>query len=127
MPNLDAIGIIASDLPASLAFYKLIGLEFEAFGEGHHEATGPTGTRLMLDDVATIQSFSTYELATGGRNIALAFGCSSPSEVDDIFTRLAGAGAPVKTEPFDAPWRQRYATVLDPDGNPIDLYAPLDA
>ena len=29
-------------------------------------------------------------------------------------------------EPFDAFWGQRYATVLDPDGNGVDLYAPLD-
>ncbi|MCZ6462364.1 MAG: glyoxalase, partial [Actinobacteria bacterium] len=25
----------------------------------------------------------------------------------------------------DAFWGQRYATVLDPDGNAIDLFAPL--
>jgi hypothetical protein len=27
--------------------------------------------------------------------------------------------------PYDAPWGQRYATVLDPDGNIVDLFAPL--
>jgi uncharacterized glyoxalase superfamily protein PhnB len=27
--------------------------------------------------------------------------------------------------PFDAFWGQRYATVLDPDGNTVDLFAPL--
>ena len=27
--------------------------------------------------------------------------------------------------PFDAFWGQRYATLLDPDGNPVDLFAPL--
>jgi len=30
-------------------------------------------------------------------------------------------------EPWDAPWGQRYATVLDPDGNAVDLYCPLPA
>ena len=29
--------------------------------------------------------------------------------------------------PFDAFWGQRYATVHDPDGNPVDLFAPLPA
>ena len=28
-------------------------------------------------------------------------------------------------EPFDAFWGQRYATVRDPDGNAVDLFAAL--
>ena len=30
-------------------------------------------------------------------------------------------------EPWDAFWGQRYATVLDPDGNSVDLFAALPA
>ena len=30
-------------------------------------------------------------------------------------------------EPWDAFWGQRYAQVRDPDGNPVDLYAPLES
>ncbi len=125
MPELDAIGIIAADLEASLAFYRRLGLEFTAFGEGHHEATTDRGFRLMLDDVATIESFSTFEPTSGGRNVALAFGCETPAEVDAAFAAATEGGAGVKQAPFDAPWGQRYATVLDPDRNPVDLYAPL--
>jgi uncharacterized glyoxalase superfamily protein PhnB len=29
-------------------------------------------------------------------------------------------------EPWDAFWGQRYAAVGDPDGNLIDLFAPLE-
>lgn len=126
MPRLDALGITAADLDASLAFYGRLGLEFTAFGEGHHEATMPNGFRLMIDDVATIESFSTYEPSSGGRNVALAFGCDSPAEVDVAFAAVTAAGAVVKAAPFDAPWGQRYATVFDPDQNPVDLYASLD-
>ncbi|MEM7139727.1 MAG: VOC family protein [Actinomycetota bacterium] len=126
MPQLDAIGLIARDLDASLAFYRRLGLEFTAFGEGHHEATMPSGFRLMIDSVAMIESFSTYEAAAGGRNIALAFGCDSPAEVDATFAALTDGGAGVREAPFDAPWGQRYATVLDPDQNPVDLYATLE-
>ena len=39
--------------------------------------------------------------------------------------KVVGAGFTGKTEPFDAFWGQRYATVVDPDGNPVDLFAPL--
>lgn len=125
MPRLDALGITAADLPASLAFYRRLGLEFTAFGEGHHEASMPSGFRLMIDDVATIESFSTYEASTGGRNVALAFGCDTPAEVDAAFAAVTEGGAAVKAEPFDAPWGQRYATVFDPDQNPVDIYATL--
>ena len=37
----------------------------------------------------------------------------------------AAAGRPGPLAPYDAPWGQRYATVLDPDGNLTDLFAPL--
>jgi uncharacterized glyoxalase superfamily protein PhnB len=61
---------------------------------------------------------------TAGR-VALAFGLGSPAEVDAMFERLTEAGHPGPLRPHDAPWGQRYATVLDPDGNIVDLFAPL--
>jgi len=42
-----------------------------------------------------------------------------------MFERLTTAGHPGSLNPYDAPWGQRYATVLDPDGNMVDLFAPL--
>lgn len=123
--QLDALGVIAADLEASLAFYRRLGLTFERFGEGHYEATMTSGFRLMIDDVATIDSFSTYEPSAGGRNVAPAFACDTSADVDAAFSATTAGGAPVKTAPFDAPWGQRCATVFDPDGNPVDLFAPL--
>jgi uncharacterized glyoxalase superfamily protein PhnB len=46
--------------------------------------------------------------------------------VDELHATLGQLGAGSHLEPFDAPWGQRYASVLDPDGNRIDLYASLD-
>lgn len=128
MPTFDAIGVIATDLPATLAFYRLLGLEVPegAESEPHVEIPLSDGLRLMVDPVSTIERFSTYEPATGGRNVALAFRCDSPAEVDATFERVTTGGHGVKEAPFDAFWGQRYATVLDPDGNPVDLYAALD-
>lgn len=57
--------------------------------------------------------------------LAVAFGLGSPDEVDAMFTKLTGAGHPGSLAPYDAPWGQRYATVLDPDGNIVDLFATL--
>jgi uncharacterized glyoxalase superfamily protein PhnB len=59
--------------------------------------------------------------------VALAFGFDSPAGVDTMFERLTNAGHPGPLQPYNAPWGQRYATVLDPDGNIVDLFAPLAA
>jgi uncharacterized glyoxalase superfamily protein PhnB len=60
-----------------------------------------------------------------GHRIALAFECDSPGEVDATHDKLVDEGFRSKTAPFDAFWGQRYATVLDPDENPVDLFAAL--
>ena len=48
MPQLAAIGVVASDLERSRAFYRLLGVEI-AEGDEHVEATLPNGMRLMFD------------------------------------------------------------------------------
>ena len=40
-------------------------------------------------------------------------------------TPLVAAGHRSHRAPWDAFWGQRYATVLDPDGNAVDLFAAL--
>jgi uncharacterized glyoxalase superfamily protein PhnB len=128
MARFDAIGVIATDMAATLAFYRLLGLDIPegAESEGHVEADLPGGFRLMFDSVATIESFSTYEPPSGGRGVGFAFRCDSPADVDATFETVIAAGYAAKEQPFDAFWGQRYATVLDPDGNPVDLYAALE-
>jgi len=127
MPRLDAFGIVVDDMPAALAFYRLVGLDIPigADTEGHVEVVLDGGVRLMFDSIEVIESFSEWEPPSGGRRIGLAFGCDSPAEVDAVHALVVTAGHTSRTEPFDAFWGQRYATVLDPDGNPVDLYAAL--
>jgi len=127
MPQLDAFGIVVDDMASSVAFYRLVGLDIppEADTEGHVEVTLGGGVRLMFDSVAVVESFTEWEPPSGGRRIGLAFGCESPAEVDAVHAQLVAAGYTSRTDPFDAFWAQRYATVLDPDGNPVDLYSAL--
>jgi catechol 2,3-dioxygenase-like lactoylglutathione lyase family enzyme len=126
MPDLNAIGIVASDIARSLAFYRLLGLEFpdEADG-GHIEAELRSGLRLMLDTEETITSFNPEWTRATGNQLALAFECASPAEVDELYARVAAAGFDAEKEPWDAFWGQRYAQVRDPDGVGVDLYASL--
>ena len=130
-PELNAIGVVVSDPTASIDFYRRLGLEFgDIVGGGHAEATLPGGFRLMLDSEDNIAAITSdggprraWNAAAG--RIGLAFGCATPAEVDTVFADLVAAGYHGETKPFDAVWGQRYATVHDPDGNSVDLYAPL--
>lgn len=121
----DALGVVVGDMQKSLSFYRLLGLEPTEEMEGHVELPLARGLRLMLDTEEVVKSFSKWEPPTGGHRMALAFLCENPQEVDDRYREIVAAGHAGHVEPFDAPWGQRYATVLDPDGNPIDLFARL--
>ena len=126
--HLDLIGLVVVDMAHSLAFYRRLGFDLpeELDEEGHVEASA-AGLRIAWDTVEVIRSFSEYESPSGGHRIGLAFLCDSPFEVDSKHSELVEAGHESHLEPFDAFWGQRYATVLDPDRNPVDLFAPLDA
>jgi catechol 2,3-dioxygenase-like lactoylglutathione lyase family enzyme len=124
VPQLNAIGIVASDLAQSIRFYRLLGLDVpETPDEGHIDAFLPNGVRFMLDTEETVRSFDPNWSRATGNQLGLAFECASPAEVDETYARVTGAGFHGEREPFDAFWGQRYASVLDPDGVPVDLYA----
>ena len=44
---------------------------------------------------------------------------------DSVTATVVAAGFEGEKEPFDAFWGHRYAQLRDPDGVPVDLYAPL--
>ena len=125
----SAIGLVASDLPRTLAFYRAIGLDIPAAadGEPHVEVTLAGGFRILFDPVSTITSFDPeWTAPTGGSpRTALAFECADPSEVDAVYAAMTAAGFDGHLEPWDAFWGQRYATLRDPDGNGVDLFAAL--
>lgn len=128
MVRADAIGVVVKDMGAAIAFYQRLGLEFaeDAAGESHAETTLPGGIRLMFDTVELMRQISDYHPATGGHRMGIAFLCDSPAEVDGLHAELTADGHRSVVEPWDAFWGQRYATVLDPDDNPVDLFASLE-
>ncbi|HEU5245277.1 MAG TPA: VOC family protein [Gaiellaceae bacterium] len=124
MPQLDAIGIVSADYARTRAFYGLLGIEFGE-GDDHVEATMPNGLRLMLDTEDVIRSFDPDWNRATGNQLALAFACESPAEVDELYARIVEAGFRGEKEPWDAFWGFRYAQLRDPDGVPVDLFAAL--
>jgi catechol 2,3-dioxygenase-like lactoylglutathione lyase family enzyme len=124
-PQLEAFGIVVSDMARSVAFYRRLGLDFPegSENEDHVEAQLPGGLRYMLDTEDVIRSFDPEWKR--GESHGGAFRCESPGEVDQVYAELLSAGATGQKEPWDAFWGQRYAQLKDPDGTVIDLFAPL--
>jgi uncharacterized glyoxalase superfamily protein PhnB len=126
MPQLNAIGIVTSDMARSIRFYRMLGLDVpDTPEEGHVDASLPNGIRLMLDSEEVIRSFHENWVRHTGNQLSIALECASPAEVDEVYTRVVGAGFHGEREPWDAFWGQRYAQLSDPDGVPVDLYAAL--
>ena len=125
--SLNLIGIVARDMGASLSFYRRLGLYIPegVEDEQHVEVTTPSGPRVAWDAAELIRQIDPeWTEPTGGHRVALAFLCGGPEEVDAKYEELTALGHGHK-EPWDAFWGQRYASVNDPDGNQIDLFAPL--
>ena len=98
------IELVVSDMAATLAFYRRLGLD--------------------LPGDADSQPHVDFDIGGGLR---LAFACDSPAEVDAAWAELTTAGYDGHLAPWDAFWGMRYAVVNDPDGTPVDLLAPLPA
>jgi catechol 2,3-dioxygenase-like lactoylglutathione lyase family enzyme len=130
-PTFNVIDIVVSDMRAAIAFYERLGLKFEIDPQypDHAGCDLPNGLHVMLDT----EKFRGGTMAggwtrpTGDPRAYFAFQCASPDEVDAKYAELTEAGYRGVQEPWDAFWGMRYAVVLDPDGNGIDLYAPLPA
>lgn len=124
----DMIGIVVKDMAAALRFYRLLGLAIpkDVESESFVEVTTPNGYRISWNTREMIQGiYPNWEEPVGHR-MSLAFKCDSPAEVDSAYHQLVEGGYEGYKEPWDAFWGQRYAMVKDPDGNPVDLFAPLE-
>lgn len=128
MPKLDMIGIVVKNMPQSLAFYRLLGMDIppEADEEGHVEVELEGGIRFAWDTREVVMSFSDAWVEPVGHRMGIAFLCDSPEDVDARYRQIIASGYARVKEPWDAFWGQRYAQVSDPDGNVVDLFAPLE-
>ena len=123
----DMVGYVVADMAKTLAFYRLLGLDIPTGGEGepYVEVITPNGYRLSWNTEKMIREIEPEWMTPAGARLSVAFKCDSPAEVDATHARLVAAGYAGRKAPWDAFWGQRYATVEDPDGNPVDLFCPL--
>ncbi|WP_439656017.1 VOC family protein [Lentzea sp. HUAS TT2] len=124
-PTFTTIGLVVADMAAAAAFYERLGLKFGDEDDDHRECE-LGAVKLTLDTEAAVSSFTPgWTRATGSPRVSLSFQVDSPAAVDELVGELAAAGAVVTRPPWDAFWGQRYASLSDPDGNEVDLYATL--
>lgn len=125
--GLNAFGIVVSDMRRSLDFYRKLGLEIpqDAESQDHVDADLGGGVRVMFDSADLMKQIDPGWASPPGSRVGLAVQLESPAEVDNKYAEMTGAGYTGHKEPWDAFWGQRYATLRDPDGINVDLYAPL--
>ena len=123
----DMIGLTVRDMATALRFYRLLDLAIpeSAEREDHVEVITPNGYRIAWDTAAMIKGIYPDWVEPVGQSMSLAFKCGSPAQVDEAYARVTAAGYKGRKAPWDAFWGQRYAVVEDPDGNGVDLFAPM--
>jgi uncharacterized glyoxalase superfamily protein PhnB len=127
MAQPDIVGVAVRDMAASLRFYRLLGLDIPSHNdaEGHVEYVTVGGFRIAWDTLDIIKSFDPDWAEPSGHRMTLGFKCESAAEVDRLYAQVIQHGYGSHKAPWDAFWGQRYAIVIDPDGNHVDLFAGL--
>jgi catechol 2,3-dioxygenase-like lactoylglutathione lyase family enzyme len=121
----DMVGLVVGDMGRALAFYRLLGLEVPEGQEGEaYVETTANGYRISWNTQEMMAGIDPV-FASPEHRMGVAFKCDGPAEVDALYERVTAAGFRGVKEPWDAFWGQRYAVVEDPDGNFVDLFAPL--
>jgi uncharacterized glyoxalase superfamily protein PhnB len=83
------------------------------------------GLRIAWDTEELVKSIHGRWAIPTGHRMSIAFKCESPHDVDLLYKNITENGHHGVKEPWDAFWGQGYGVVNDPDGNLIDLLAPL--
>jgi predicted enzyme related to lactoylglutathione lyase len=109
--NLNQVTVPASDVAASVAFYKKLGL-IEIVEDL------PKYARFQCPDGhATFSLHQTDDIAPSA--IVIYFECR---DLDERVEELKRGGIAFDSDPQDQPWLWREAHLRDPDGNHICLY-----
>jgi catechol 2,3-dioxygenase-like lactoylglutathione lyase family enzyme len=126
-PVLDQVNLVVSDMDASLAFYRRLGVDIpdrEPKWDAHHRSANVGGG---LDfDLDSAPMAKDWNEGSQGPACVVGFRLSSSEAVDALYADLTGAGYRGQQSPYDAFWGSRYAVVEDPDGNPVGLMGPMD-
>jgi catechol 2,3-dioxygenase-like lactoylglutathione lyase family enzyme len=127
-PVLGQLNLAVSDMDATVAFYRRLGLAISAEpGAQHVAVTLPSGLLIEWDTAEFIPQWDAGWAGRTGGSTILGFWLPSREAVDDLYADLTRAGYTGHQQPYDAFWGGRYAIVDDPDGNGVGLMSPSNA
>ncbi len=108
--SLSAVTLAVADMARSVAFYEALGFERLYGGP----ASGFTSYRVGSSYLNLQLSESTPE-GIWGRAIWYV------DDVDAFYANVLSSGLTPEFEPRDAPWRERYFHLRDPDGHELSF------
>jgi uncharacterized glyoxalase superfamily protein PhnB len=126
-PHLHTVGLVVKDMGRALDFYRALGLDIDPAEDKspHVEFTAPTGYAIGFVAEAMVRQTDPKWTDGYGQRVNLQFAFADPAGVDATHQKLVAAGYASYQDPWDAFWGQRFARVVDPDGNVVNLFAPL--
>ena len=110
--DLNQITVPATDVAASVEFYKRLGLYLLV-------DSVPRYARFECPDGNSTLSVERVDKATTGPGIVIYFECE---QLDDVVERLKARGVVFDSDPIDQSWLWREARLRDPSGNSICLF-----
>lgn len=126
--HLHSVTIVVSNMAKSIAFYRTLGLQIadnmeqEPFVDCMADGT----TYICLVSESTVTTHRPHWVRNeASSSVSLHFKLDKQGDVDVIHTRFMNHNYESSMQPYDAPWGERYAQVLDPDGHTIALFASL--
>jgi uncharacterized glyoxalase superfamily protein PhnB len=137
--KLDQLNIVSSNMAASLAFYRRLGVEIpqEAVwstesGAHHASAKASAGEESVDFDIDSVAFAQIWNSGWQGRDnlagrIVVGFRLPSRERVDELYGEMTRAGYAGLQAPYDAFWGARYAAVEDPDGIAVGLMSPVSS
>jgi len=116
--ELNLVVIRSADIDRAVAFYRLLGLEFDKHrhGKGAEHFACESGQ-------AVFEIYPRRDATDATASTRIGFRVAG---VDQLLERLEAAGATVISAAQDSPWGRR-AVVTDPDGHRVELTEPKRA
>jgi catechol 2,3-dioxygenase-like lactoylglutathione lyase family enzyme len=136
-PTLDQINLVCSDVSASIAFYRRLGVEIPdamvwstPTGAHHVTAGNPSAEQTIAFDLDSTAFAQRWNSGWKGRTdlrgrVVVGFSVSTRTDVDEVFRDMTAAGYRGLQKPHDAFWGARHAIIEDPDGIAVGVMSPV--
>jgi len=111
--SLSAVTLATADMAAATTFYEALGFE-KIYGGPHAGFTSYRAGESYLNLIAA-------ETGSGFWGRAIFY----VDDVDAFHANAVRAGLTPEFEPRDAPWRERYFHIVDPDGHELSFAKPI--